>query len=252
MIAAGYTALSRVYDRWQRSYGKDYSTLIFPLLQATFRRRGITPGTLLDVACGTGTLALKLAREGWLVSGVDASAGMLRAARASAAEAGLRAAFRRGDMRSFRIPARFSVITCMFDSLNHLGSAAELRSAFRRVAAHLEPGGWFIFDVNALRCFELLWTSTQTIEHRDFTLILKTSYDARRRTGTAFVTLFERDGKAFRKSTEVVRERWFSTAEVRQALVSAGLVVVEHRGFNFTPLRNAGKIKEWWVARRPA
>jgi SAM-dependent methyltransferase len=158
--------------------------------------------------------------------------------------------FRRGDMRTFRLPETFGVATCLFDSLNHLGSVRELRSAFRSVAAHLEPGGFFIFDVNTLRCFELLWTSTQVLEAREFTLILQNSYSARRRSGTSLVTVFEKEGDFYRRSTERVRERWFTTVEVGQALEREGFAVVERRGFNFTPLRRVGDVKEWWVARR--
>jgi len=250
MSSAGYTALARVYDRWQQSYGKDYSSLILPRLLGTFHRHGIPPSTLLDVACGTGTLAVQLARKGWAVWGVDASAGMLQAAQRRAVTTGLPLLFRRGDMRSFRMPVRVRVATCLFDALNHLLSVRDLRAACRRVAAHLEPGGYFVFDVNTIRCFELLWNGTQVVERADFTLILQTGFDPRARTGTSHVTVFEREGKVFRRSAETVRERYFTPEEITGALAAAGLTAVERRGFNFTPLRKAGEVKDWWVARR--
>ena len=63
-MEAGYRNLPPYYDRWQKSYGKDFSTLIFPRLLASIRPHRIGGRTMLDLACGTGTLALLLARRG--------------------------------------------------------------------------------------------------------------------------------------------------------------------------------------------
>jgi ubiquinone/menaquinone biosynthesis C-methylase UbiE len=56
-----YEVLSRVYDPWQKSYGKDYSTIILPQLLATIKFLGIPKSTMLDLACGTGALAVLMA-----------------------------------------------------------------------------------------------------------------------------------------------------------------------------------------------
>src|SRR5512140_1704584 len=58
-----------------------------------------------DLACGTGTTALKFARMGIDTYAVDVSAAMCREARVKARSAGLPVRVVRGDMRTFRLPA---------------------------------------------------------------------------------------------------------------------------------------------------
>ena len=54
----------------------------------------------------------------------------------------------RGDMTAFRLPDRFDVVICMFDTLNHVQSFAGWLTLFSCVHEHLAEGGLFIFDVN--------------------------------------------------------------------------------------------------------
>jgi SAM-dependent methyltransferase len=245
-----YIELPLVYDRWQRSYGKDYSAVILPLLLASLRRRRVKPAAMLDVACGTGSLALLLARRGWRVWGIDASGGMIAEAWKKTAPTGLPVVFLRQDMRTFRIPEQVGVAVSVFDSLNHLGTRAELRKTFQRVHAALAPEGWFMFDVNNERCYRLLWTREQSLTHRDFTLLLENSYSERTHRARSRVRiLLPLPGRPV-VLTETVRERCFSPEEIQHALEETGFVVDERREFNPTDRVRIGNIKSWWVARR--
>jgi SAM-dependent methyltransferase len=245
-----YTELPLVYDRWQRSYGKDYSAVILPLILSSLRRRRVKPAAMLDVACGTGSLALLLARRGWRVWGIDASGGMIAEAWKKAALTGLPVVFLRQDMRTFRIPEQVGLAVSVFDSLNHLGTRAELRKTFQRVHAALSPEGWFMFDVNNERCYRLLWTREQSLTHRDFTLLLENSYSERTRRARSRVRiLLPLPGRPV-ILTETVRERCFSPEEIQHALEETGFVVDERWEFNPTGRVRVGNIKSWWVARR--
>lgn len=119
----------------------------------------ILPGveTACDLACGTGTTALALAREGIDMYAVDLSPRMCRLAREKAARARLPLHVVRGDMRSFRLPEAVDLITCEFDALNHVPRRADLRMVARAVARALRPGGHFFFDVNNSLGFERYW-----------------------------------------------------------------------------------------------
>ena len=103
-MEAGYRNLPPYYDRWQKSYGKDFSTLILPRLIASIRVHRISGRTMVDVACGTGTLALLMARRGWEVFGVDASEGMLAQATEKLAGLSLPVELFRQDMRELALP----------------------------------------------------------------------------------------------------------------------------------------------------
>ncbi len=249
-MAAGYHVLPEIYDRWQKTYGNDYSTLILPKLLGTIVRFDIPVSTMLDVACGTGSLALMMARRGWKVWGVDASEEMLVRARRKFRGKRLPATLLHQDMCEIRLPTPVDLATSMFDSINHATSQRELLKTFRGVHRSLLPGGYFVFDTNNELCFRSLWTRTDAIHHRDFTIIMQNRYIPGRKKAYSFVTVFLRRGEGYARQVEIVQERFFSREEVATLLRKAGFRVLEIEDFNFTDMPEIGKIKTWWVARR--
>ncbi|HTR98415.1 MAG TPA: class I SAM-dependent methyltransferase [Bacteroidota bacterium] len=245
---AGYRHLPPYYDRWQKSYGKDFSTLILPKLLATIRVHRIAGSTMLDVACGTGTLAAMMARRGWEVTGIDASEGMIREATARGNASGLRLKFRRQDMRDLSLERPVHLATSFFDSLNHLMSGAELRETFRRIRAALLPRGWLVFDTSTERCFTTLWTKSETITTHGFTIVLDNAYDAGRRTALCNVTIVAPGEGGTVRLEETVKERYYTQEEVAGLLAGTGFAVRESEDFNFTSNPAIGKLKTWWVA----
>jgi len=104
-------------------------------------------GGVLELACGTGRVAVELARAGLDVAGVDVSGGMLAIARERAL--GLRLDLSEGDMRAVRLGRQFASVLIPLGSLQHLDSAADVVEALSTVAAHLEGDGIAIVDVEA-------------------------------------------------------------------------------------------------------
>ena len=249
-MASGYQVLPEVYDRWQQTYGKDFSTMILPKLLRTIKEYRIPTSTLLDLACGTGTLAMMMAKRGWRVFGIDASEGMLEEGRKKVAGTGISVTFSCQNMEKFELPEHVTLAVCMFDAVNHLASSWALLKCFRRVSATLDPGGYFIFDVNNELCYETIWRQKEVIHEKDFTMILENSFEARARTAKSKVSLFIRRGNLFERKNETVRERYFPRDEIGELLNRAGLDVLESNDFNFTHDPLVGEIKTWWVARR--
>lgn len=250
MTRAGYTALPVYYDRWQKSYGKDYSTLIAPRLIATLRRYQVPASTFADVGCGTGTLALMLARRGWKGYGVDASDGMIREARAKIPRSDGHVRFLQQDMRTLALPEPVRLVTALFDVLNHLTRLRDLRTAVRAVYRSLLPSGLFVFDTNNEQCFTTIWTKTETIEHRDFTVILHNAYLPHRRLARSHVTIFPARPLRAHREQEVVRERCYTHHELTETLTAAGFRILEGEDFNFTDVPGVGDLKTWWVAQK--
>ena len=102
-------------------------------------------GSLLELACGTGSILARL-DTGAQLTGLDRSPEML--AIASAKVPG--AHFVEGDMSSFDLGRRFDVIACVFDSVNHLLDIGSWAAMFACVHAHLADGGLFVLDVNTV------------------------------------------------------------------------------------------------------
>lgn len=106
-------------------------------------RHGPTGRVLLDLGCGTGRDAGQLARTGYTVTGLDASAEMIRYARAHHP----RVRFLHADMRSFELPERFDVITCLDSTLLYCHRTADLTALLDRCRCHLVPGGLLVAEM---------------------------------------------------------------------------------------------------------
>lgn len=106
--------------------------------------------SILELGCGTGTLALLLAQQGYQVHGVDFSEEMLQQAcdRKSQLPQELQAklSFSQGDMRKIRLEQQFDAIISVFHVFSYQTTNEDLAAAFATVKRHLKPGGVLIFD----------------------------------------------------------------------------------------------------------
>ena len=136
----------RHYDRLWGDSGGDFP---FLLAQAQRARRD---DTLLELACGTGRVAIPLAQAGLKVTGIDLSRGMLDEARRKAAAEGVSATWIEADMRAFDLGATFSTIILVANGLCHLLTLADFEACAACVRKHLALGGRFIIDVFVPHC----------------------------------------------------------------------------------------------------
>jgi len=104
--------------------------------------------SVLEPACGSGRLALELARRGWRVTGTDRSAPMLEFARARVRAAGLRATFVRRDLREPTGTSRFDLAHCLVSTFKYLLDERSARAHLRSVAAALRPGGCYVLGMH--------------------------------------------------------------------------------------------------------
>lgn len=105
--------------------------------------------SVLELGCGSGRVLVALASAGVRASGVELERGMLDAARARAAGAGVEVELIEADMARFDLGARFDRVVAPFASLYCLLTPERLASCLRSVRAHLAPGGLFAFDAYA-------------------------------------------------------------------------------------------------------
>lgn len=113
------------------------------------RRFAVGPGTrVLDLGCGPGLYASRLARLGAAVVGVDVSARSIAHARGEASGARLDARYLEGNYLDVALPTNADLVLLIYRDYCAL-SPAQRRVLIRRAARALAPGGAFVFDVQA-------------------------------------------------------------------------------------------------------
>jgi SAM-dependent methyltransferase len=118
-------------------------------LEAAFREHGESSGRrVLEPACGSGRLVVAMAERGWLVTGFDASPGMLRFARERMEQAGLDATLFEGRMESFSVDGPFDLAHCLVSTFRYLLTERDARSHLECVARALAPGGIYVLGLH--------------------------------------------------------------------------------------------------------
>lgn len=221
-LANRYDALTRDVD--YRAWA-DYA-------ERQFARCGRPVHTVLDLACGTGTLTCLLAERGYETIGVDRSAEMLMVA----AEKGRQVnavppIFLQQSMQGLDLYGTVDACVCCLDSVNYVTRPAELRRAFQRVHLFLEPGGLFLFDVNAPAKLREMDGQVFLDETEDTYCIWRADYSVRRRICTYGMDLFFRqeDG-LWRREEEVHEEYAYEPEELEAFLKTAGFRHIQRHG----------------------
>jgi SAM-dependent methyltransferase len=105
-----------------------------------------TGGPVLEIACGTGRVAIPIAQQGFDVTGLDVVPGMLEVARGKAEAAGLPARWVEGDARAFDLGERFRLIFLTGNAFQAFLTNADQEALLGRVRAHLHDEGLFAFE----------------------------------------------------------------------------------------------------------
>jgi SAM-dependent methyltransferase len=138
-----YDEIAAFYDPWSRSVTEDVGFYVEEALASG--------GPVVELAVGTGRIAIPIAEAGVPVIGVDSSQAMLRVARAAADSAGVSELvdLRHGDLREPPVSERVPLVICPFRSLLHMETEDEKLRALRAAHGLLGEGGRFVFDVFA-------------------------------------------------------------------------------------------------------
>lgn len=105
--------------------------------------------SVLELGCGTGTIAIKLAKDGKKVYASDISGDMLDVALNKAYDNQVDISFSRVDMTDFMVDIPVDLILCLCDSINYLTTIEQIKNTFENVFNSLNKGGYFIFDINS-------------------------------------------------------------------------------------------------------
>ena len=215
-----YEALAASYDRLTNDIPYEEILAFYKALWAQY---GLNPETALDLACGTGSMAVLLAREGLSVLGVDMSEEMLTlAADKAAALAENPPYFVRQRMEKLRLPAPVDLAVCCLDGINYVTDPAALRETFVRVFKALNPGGLFLFDVNSEVKLRGLDGQLFLDEDEEVFCLWRADFDEAARICTYGMDIFQKRGKLWQRGREEHQEYAYRADELTQWLSDAG------------------------------
>ena len=226
---SSYDALADSYDAMMTdaSYQKRVNWL-----ERLFRKSRIPVRTVLDLACGTGTIACLLAERGYRVIATDGSEEMLTQAMVKAAALEEKApVFLHQAMPKLRLLEPVDTVISTIDSLNYLTREKDIRETFRRVCRWLKPGGAFIFDVNTPYKLRRMDGQMYMDETEDSFCVWRTFFSERTQVCTYQVDLFrEREDGAWERTFEEHREKAWSMDQLRAFLREAGFDTITVTG----------------------
>jgi len=151
----GYVADRPLVEQWAQSLG----------------------GPLLDLACGTGTMALHLAQQGYQVTGLDIIPEMIEWASQKAAAQSVSVEWVMADARMFNLHKQFPFIYLLGNAFQHFLTRADHEALFAHVREHLHPEGCFLFvtrNPSPRNLFEARFSEPQTYLMDDGTQLIAT------------------------------------------------------------------------------
>lgn len=222
-------------------------------IEALWTTHGCRADRVLDVACGTGTVALLLAAKGKSVAGIDRSAAMIDVALRKAEEQNSDASFLVADastMKPLRPP--FDAAICLFDSLNNIVDPEALRAAIRNIRACLTGNGLFIFDMNTAYAFRQgMFNQRSSSLDAPVRYVWRSKFDPSTHicTVTMDFQIDARGSQPERRFTEQHVQRAYSRVEVEDMLTDAGFSEIQaYDAYTlFAPRKRSDRI--FWVAR---
>lgn len=220
---SNYSVFADFYDSLTPNVGYPQRADYFLELLQKFNH---TAGLTLDLACGTGSFTLELAKRGIDVYGVDASPAMLSIAQQKAAEQGVNILFLCQKMQDIDLYGTVDTVFCTLDSINHLTKESDVRRTFQKVSLFMNPGGYFLFDMNTVyKHKEILADHTFVYDTDRVYCVWQNQYEAKTNRVGITLDFFERRGASYQRSTEHFYERAYETDAILRWLKEAGFRV---------------------------
>ncbi|MFH0884141.1 MAG: class I SAM-dependent methyltransferase [Candidatus Micrarchaeota archaeon] len=244
----------KVYDEMADYYDWIYSDeldLKFYLNEARNAR-----GPVLEVACGTGRILLRLIQDGIDATGIDVSEGMLKKLQDKAKTLGIKANAIQADMTDFKINRKFNLIIMPYRSFLHLKDSETRGKTLQNLKEHLAKAGRLILHTyNPSNEERSMQDGYHNYDHEEisspqgmkYRLDWFLHFEPRRRIGHYKIILKPEDGleKEFLMDLSFVTNR-----ELESLLKSAGFRNIKsYCGFSYGAINNECK-EVLWIAER--
>mgnify|MGYP000013553114 FL=1 len=221
-------------------------------LEKHFARSRLPIRTVLDLACGTGSLTRVLAERGYEMIGADLSEEMLAQAAEKCRGVGdPEPIFLHQAMEELDLYGTIDACVCCLDSVNYVTRSGKLARAFQRVHTFLMPGGLFLFDINTPDKLRGLDGQMFLDETEDAYCVWRAEYAPRRRMCTYGMDIFQRtEDDLWQRWEEVHEEFAYEPEELEQMLRQAGFRQIKQFGELRMRAPRAGEGRIFFAARK--
>ena len=244
---AAYENLAASYDRLTNDV--DYQATV-DFYREILKSEGVRPRTAVDLACGTGSVSVLLARAGLDVTGVDMSEEMLTMAQQKAQDMKNPPRFVCQRLEKLRLPRAVDLAVCALDSLDYITNPENCAEAIGRIYRALNPGGIFIFDVNTPEKLRAMDGQVFLDEDEDVYCVWRGEFDEQTNICSYGMDLFQRQGKLWRRSFEEHREYAYSEPQLRGYLKAAGFTNIQVYGDRRFRAPQPGEQRIYFKARK--
>jgi len=219
------------YETWA-----DYIDEIILMHQPTAR-------SILELACGTGTIALSLEElDCYQITATDGSSDMIRIAKQKAAKANSEINFQTMNFLDLSIEKSFDVIYMVFDSLNYLHTKEEIIRLHQEVKRILNPDGIFVYDFttprNSRKAIRFLNNESKNI-NGEYRYYRESSFNAKKRIHTNrfhIEKLDEDSGDIIEKFEEQHQQKIYTLDYIKSVLEDTDFEIVQaYDGFELKP-----------------
>lgn len=242
-----YHALAASYDRLTNDV--DYEATV-EFYMEILRREGLKPRTVVDLACGTGSVTKILAEKGFDVIGVDLSEEMLTEAFQKVQDMGNPPRFVCQPLQELWLPRGVDMAVCALDSLDYITNPNDCDEAIRRTYKALNPGGIFIFDVNTPEKLRAMDGQIFLDEDDDVYCVWRGEFDEETNICSYAMDLFQRSGDVWQRSYEEHCEYAYSEVQLRAYLKAAGFTHIEVYADRKFEAPGAGEQRIYFKARK--
>lgn len=211
-------AFARIYDDVM---GAVPYNLWYQYIQEIMDYYKKNPGKVLDLACGTGNMSAIFVKNGYQVTGVDASAEMLYIAR----EKNPSIDFIQADLREFCFPSSYDTAICLFDSLNYILKEEDLKRVFANTFNSLNNDGLFIFDMNTIDRLTNIKPGTTMLSDEEYTCFWEDIIDRKQQRWKVRLKIYFPDDKSYYEEEHL--ERGYPSAFVQKMLIDSGFKKVD-------------------------
>lgn len=219
-------ALAACYDRFND--GVDYGELCAFVKKLFSEHCEKEPKNVCEIACGTGSLSIELAKSGYKVTASDISEEMLTVADKKARDGGADVRFVRADMRSFLLYTKADAVVCFFDSINYLTKPDDVKECFASTYNALADEGLFVFDINSKHKFENVYgDNAYVIESGDDLLAWQNYYNEKSRMCDFYLSMFFpcEDGR-YERCDEYQREKMYTRRQIEKYASESGFEIL--------------------------